>query len=304
MIRLENPQRIVFGSSTPDIPDTPYGLPFIRGERVDISFGTLDSSVWCAHSFERTRFVFTFDRAGGWIKTMRSERAWPEGHFFFEPHQFCIVPPNLETIISWEEPADLVILYYDSPAIAEGGPSFNKAVVGSLHPIVRRDPEISKLLQMFLKLCRETSQPKTPYVEGIGMALASRALEQLASPSKPDLRSRHGFHVETIERASRYIDARLKETILVSDLAKLAAVSPDHFARRFKVSTGLSPKQFLIRHRIEKACQLFKTGEYNVTEAAHEVGFHDLSYLNRCFRKFKGCSPKGVLKGVGNAVSY
>jgi AraC family transcriptional regulator len=170
--------------------------------------------------------------------------------------------------------------------------------------MVRRDLEIARLLHMFSRLCRETHEPQSHYVEGIGMALASRILDQLPNSDRTGKDARPRLPHHTLDRANRYVGEHLKEKMFVSDLAKQAALSPDHFARRFKASTGLSPSQFVIHRRIEKVCELFETGEYNVTEAAREVGFHDPSHLSRCFKKIKGCSPKEVLKIAGSAVSY
>jgi AraC-like DNA-binding protein len=304
MIRQENPERMVDEFSPRDIPDTPYGLPFVRGEHVDVSFGHLTQSLWYGHSFDRARLVFTFNRAGGWIADTSNECDGWSDLFSLWPHQFCFIPPNCETVLSWEEPADLVLLYCDSTAIEAARTSLNGISLCSLHPVVRRDLEISRLLQMFLRLCRETCQPKAPYVEGIAAALASRTLDQLSPSNETSRNIRPSFPRNTIDRTNQYVDEHLKETMFVSDLAKQAALSPDHFARRFKVTTGLSPKQFVINRRVEKVCELFETGKFNVAEAAREVGFHDPSHLNRCFRKLKGCSPKEALKAVGSAVSY
>ncbi len=53
---------------------------------------------------------------------------------------------------------------------------------------------------------------------------------------------------------------------------------------------------FVLKRRMERVHELLGTGKFNVTEAGREAGFHDLSHLNRCFRKVFGCSPKAVLK--------
>lgn len=304
MTRLEDPELMDYESSGTYIPDTPYGLPFFRGEHVDVSLGPLAESLWCGHRFDRARLVFTFDRAEGWIASMGNDSGWQYDLLPLGPHQFYVIPPNWETVFNWEESADLVVLYCDSTTIAAAGPALNNVTFGSLHPIVRRDLEISRLLQMFSRLCRETYELQPLYVEGIGMALASRTSDQLPAFDKTSTNIRPRFPHNTIDRANRYVDQHLKGKMFVSDLAKQAALSPDHFARRFKASTGLSPSQFVIHRRIEKVCELFETGKYNVTEAAYEAGFHDPSHLNRCFKKIKGCSPKEALKIAGSAVSY
>ena len=48
--------------------------------------------------------------------------------------------------------------------------------------------------------------------------------------------------------------------------------------------------------------ELLESGKYNVAEAAREVGFNDLSHLNRCFRKILGWSPKTALKAAGKRI--
>ena len=101
-----------------------------------------------------------------------------------------------------------------------------------------------------------------------------------------------------VSQLTEYVDGHLSERILVTDLAGHAGLSPDHFARRFKITTEMSPREFVLTRKVEKVRELLRTGRYNVTEAGREVGFHDLSHLNRCFRNLYGCSPKKALNSV------
>jgi AraC family transcriptional regulator len=62
-------------------------------------------------------------------------------------------------------------------------------------------------------------------------------------------------------------------------------MSPYHFARLFKESTGLSPYQYVIEARVRKAKELLTTGKFTISEAAYHVGFVDQSHLTRHFKK-------------------
>jgi len=62
------------------------------------------------------------------------------------------------------------------------------------------------------------------------------------------------------------------------------------------VAHEIPVRQAGVKRRVEKVDDLLRSGKFNVTEAAWEVGFNDLSHLNRCFRNFFGYSPKTAIK--------
>ncbi len=138
----------------------------------------------------------------------------------------------------------------------------------------------------------------------MGLALGTRALQQAFLTEAPTEKPRPGFPADAITKLDNYIDAHVAEAIRAKDLARQVSLSADHFARRFKISTDFGPKQYVLKRKVEKVRELLESEKYNVSQAAEQVGFHDLSHLNRCFRKFYGRSPKTFLKRVLPTDSY
>lgn len=79
------------------------------------------------------------------------------------------------------------------------------------------------------------------------------------------------------------------------DLATLAAaagLSPQYFCRAFKASTGHPPHRWLIRRRIERACDLLSQASESVADVSYAVGYDDPAYFSRLFTRETGQSPR------------
>ncbi|MDD3179575.1 MAG: AraC family transcriptional regulator [Opitutaceae bacterium] len=281
----------------------PYGLPVVKGKQVSVSFGRLGPSFWYEHSYDGVRLFYTFSKAVGLM-----EFTWNGRHrsysVFLGPHQVGIIPPGQEMTLDWLCKAELVVLHLKPGYFGERESHPSDVIVEDFSSLARHDNYLGTLAQMFMTLCRESDRPEIDFVEGMGMALASRTLRLHRGPITSGPTSRSGLPADKLSQITEHIDAHLDETIRATDLARRVGLSADHFARRFKVTTQMSPKQFALKRRVDKVRELLGTGRYNVTEAAREVGFHDLSHLNRCFRNFFGCSPKTVLKAALAPESY
>ena len=95
---------------------------------------------------------------------------------------------------------------------------------------------------------------------------------------------------DRLRQLTDYIQARLDQPIALGELAALACLSPYHFCRVFKRSTGLSPNQFVISQRLSRAQELLRAGQA-VGPVAAAVGYDNPRHFAQLFRRQVGCAP-------------
>jgi AraC-like DNA-binding protein len=92
-------------------------------------------------------------------------------------------------------------------------------------------------------------------------------------------------------RARDTIDRSFAAPLDVAALARVAHVSPAHFARQFRVVFGETPHRYLQRRRIERAMELLRDTDRPVTDVCLDVGFASLGTFSRTFSAVVGESP-------------
>ncbi|MFW6066993.1 MAG: GlxA family transcriptional regulator [Myxococcota bacterium] len=104
-----------------------------------------------------------------------------------------------------------------------------------------------------------------------------------------------------ILRAQEFIFRHFAEEQRVQALARRAGMTARTFTRRFKAATGETPLSYLHRVRINAARHLLENDQQAIVEVAHAVGYEDLSFFRRLFRRYTGTSPRSyrVQFGVG-----
>jgi AraC-like DNA-binding protein len=93
-----------------------------------------------------------------------------------------------------------------------------------------------------------------------------------------------------VARARDYLDARFKEPVGLTDLARIAGLSPYHFLRSFREQVGLTPGAYHIQLRVSEARRRLRDGAA-IADTAAELGFADQSHLSRHFQRIFGTSP-------------
>ncbi|MBR8536686.1 AraC family transcriptional regulator [Carboxylicivirga sediminis] len=88
-----------------------------------------------------------------------------------------------------------------------------------------------------------------------------------------------------------YIQSHLNEQISINTLAEKACLSRDHFARVFKSILSVSPCEFIIKKRIEKAQFLLLTTDLPIKRIIEDSGFRSLTYFSRIFKKYTSLTP-------------
>jgi AraC family transcriptional regulator len=133
------------------------------------------------------------------------------------------------------------------------------------------------------------------YGEALSTALAVHLLREYGAAVLGPKRQYGGLPRAKLMRAVEYIQDQLDTDLTVSGIAQAVGLSPYHFTRLFKESTGQSPYQYVVEARVRKAKELLTTGKFTISEAAYHVGFVDQSHLTRHFKRVFGLPPKRLL---------
>ena len=95
-----------------------------------------------------------------------------------------------------------------------------------------------------------------------------------------------------------FIEANLESIITLDRLASLVGLSPFHFARCFKNSTGLAPHQYVLARRIDLAKRRLVSSKAPVREIGWSVGFENISHFRRQFASQIGVVPGDLRKAI------
>ena len=96
-----------------------------------------------------------------------------------------------------------------------------------------------------------------------------------------------------IRRVIEYIEQNLDKPLPLTELCAVVYMSPFHFARLFRCSTGESPHRFVTLRRIERASEFLARRELTIAEISRRVGFRTPSHFTTMFRRARGVTPSG-----------
>lgn len=129
------------------------------------------------------------------------------------------------------------------------------------------------------------------YADSMAMALSAHLLRHYSTRKHCFREHEDGLSKQKLRQAIAYIDAHLSEDLSLNDIANELGMSQYYFCHLFKRSTGISPHQFLIRQRVERAKHLLKQPERTILSVALECGFAHQSHFARYFRQHTGVNP-------------
>jgi AraC-like DNA-binding protein len=96
---------------------------------------------------------------------------------------------------------------------------------------------------------------------------------------------------ERVEKVITLLLRNLESPPNLEEIGRMVGCSPFHLSRTFSAATGMTIPQYLRQLRMERAAELLRSGKFNVTEAALEVGYSSLSHFSQVFHETFGCCP-------------
>ncbi len=131
------------------------------------------------------------------------------------------------------------------------------------------------------------------YAESMATALSAHLLRRYCSHPQEIKDYTDGLSKYKLRQTISYINEHLDRNLMLAEIAAAVRMSPNYFASLFKQSTGLTPHQYVMKCRIEKAKQLLHHQELTLVEICQEVGFTSQSHFTRVFRQHTKTTPKG-----------
>lgn len=132
--------------------------------------------------------------------------------------------------------------------------------------------------------------------EELALRLIGAVVTTLADERRP-ARPASARDERRITAAARHIEHAADDKLSLATLARKAGVSRYHFLRSFRQVTGLTPHQFLLRTRLNRAAVRLRTSREPISTIAFDAGFNDLSTFNRRFRRLMGVAPGAYRAG-------
>ena len=94
-----------------------------------------------------------------------------------------------------------------------------------------------------------------------------------------------------LNRAVDFLRENFRKSVVIADLARMVGMSIRQFNRRFHEVFGTSPQTFLIKTRIQAACEALRNTDDPISDIALDNGFYDQSSFTLHFRKHVGMTP-------------
>ncbi len=104
-------------------------------------------------------------------------------------------------------------------------------------------------------------------------------------------------------RSKDFIDLHYADKLLVADVARIAHLSPAHFARSFRQAFGETPHEYIMSRRLERAAFLLRHTDYPVSRICSEVGLRSVGSFTTAFGKVFGESPASY-RGQSDVFSF
>jgi len=192
------------------------------------------------------------------------------------------------------QPAAYVVLTFDM--FSGEGKKIGFADIGFPSLIRVKSPgRILSMLQEIESTCSSGRKSRLTACAILGLQLLqTMEADRLRTTKQPPDAS--GLLHFRIKESVDYIHRNFKKRLDVAELAKRACMHPTYFAHLFKREIGVSPHQYVLDYKVEKAKEFLCTYDEALDYTANELGFHDYSHFYRTFKKATGKTPMRFVK--------
>jgi AraC family transcriptional regulator len=137
-------------------------------------------------------------------------------------------------------------------------------------------------------------------VESLATILSVHLIRRITGAHRPSPTAEAVLPGPKLRTVTEYVMDNLHGGLTLKRMASVANLSPYEFVRQFKAATGLTPYQYVIHSRVERARQLLRThGKLSLAEVAVRTGFSDQSHFTSLFKRIIGVTPRQFRLSAG-----
>jgi AraC family transcriptional regulator len=154
------------------------------------------------------------------------------------------------------------------------------------------DPLLEQLTLALDGALRDWQPSARTYVDHVGSLLAAHLGHRHGVRAQEAPRT--GLGARELDAVRGLMHARLADPLSLAELARAAGLSVSQFARRFKISTGSAPHQYLLGLRVDAAARLLRASSRPIADIAVTCGFTHQEHLTRVLRARLGTTPAAL----------
>ena len=151
--------------------------------------------------------------------------------------------------------------------------------------------EISLLAERIVSEMSDNRYSKDLMIQTLTVELMINLSRAMRNEWEENIRVKTGKAKELVAIARQYMDDNFDQGITVAQAAQYVFLSQGYFTRAFRDETGMSPMNYLMKKRIERACLLLENNEIKVSAISLQSGFSSPQRFNVAFRKLMGMTP-------------
>jgi AraC-like DNA-binding protein len=153
------------------------------------------------------------------------------------------------------------------------------------------DPVAAHLARAMLPLLAQPDAAPTLFVDQVALAFNTHMAQRYGGLHIPAARGGGRLSRRQEERAKEILQIRMGGEISIAEVAKECGLSRSYFIKAFKETTGKTPHQWHLDHRVERVKELLAQNDTPLAEIAVICGFADQSHLTRVFGSATGMPP-------------
>jgi AraC family transcriptional regulator len=129
------------------------------------------------------------------------------------------------------------------------------------------------------------------FLDSIEQAIAAALVDAYSGQNRA-AQLRGGLGPARLRTITELVHGKMEDELSLLEMARAVDLSPTHFSRMFRKSTGETPHQFVLRNKMERAKQMLRAPEARVLDVAVACGFKTQQHFARVFRRLCGTSPR------------